>query len=119
MPSLRRLIVVPSFALALGAACAAAAQTTAPVAPTMTPAPNCENPGEPPGANTSLLGKGAAEARRSDWSRKMKLYLDCLRSFASDQQATAAPHIKAANAAIEEYNKSIKLYNDQLEAAKQ
>lgn len=119
MHSVHRLTVVSSFALALLAASAASAQTTAPVAPTMTPAPNCENPGETPGGATSLLGKSAAEAKRSEWTRKMKLYLDCLKSFATDQQAAAAPHIKAANAAIEEYNKSIKIYNDQLDAARQ
>jgi hypothetical protein len=29
------------------------------------------------------------------------------------------PHIKAANAAVEEFNKSIKTFNEQLDAAKQ
>lgn len=119
MLSLHRLTTLSSFALALVAVGPAFAQTTAPVAPTMTPAANCENPGEPPGSSTSLLGKSAAEAKRNDWTRKMKVYLDCLKSFASDQQAAAAPHIKAANAAVEEFNKAIKIYNDQIDAAKQ
>ena len=65
------------------------------------------------------LGKSAAETKRNDWTRKMKVYLDCLKSFASDQQAAAAPHIKAANAAVEEFNKAIKIYNDQIDAARQ
>lgn len=117
--SVRRLTIAASLAVTLAIASHALAQTTAPVAPTMTPAPNCENPGEPPGGSTSLLGKSAAEAKRNDWTRKMKVYLDCLKSFASDQQAVAAPHIKAANAAVEEFNKAIKIYNDQIDAAKQ
>jgi hypothetical protein len=119
MPSPHRIAIAASFAFTVAIGSAAFAQTTAPVAPTMTPAPNCENPGEAPSLSTSELGRSAAEAKRNTWTRKMKAYLDCLKSFVSDQQAAAAPHIKAANAGVEEFNKAIKIYNDQLDAAKQ
>lgn len=112
----RSLIVAPLFALALAAAGGAPAQTTAPAAPTVTPAPNCEKPGDPPSANSTEMGKSAAELKQSNWSKNMKAYLECLKRFIDEHQAAAAPHIKAANAAVDEYNKSIKVFNDRIDA---
>ncbi len=114
MHRLRSLLVVPLIAFA---AAGALAQTTAPATPTVTPAPNCEKPGDPPSMNTSELGKSSAEMKHSNWTKNMKAYLECLKTFIGDQQAAAAPHIKAANAAVDEFNKSIKIYNDQIGAA--
>jgi hypothetical protein len=111
----RRLIVAPLFALALATASGALAQATAPATPTVTPAPNCEKPGDPPSTNTSELAKSAAELKRSNWTKNMKAYLDCLKRFIEEHQAAAAPHVKAANAAVDEYNKSIKTFNDQVQ----
>ena len=106
------------FAVAFAMAGTAFAQTTAPVVPTMTPTPGCEKPGDPPStAAGSELGKGAAELKRNNWTKNMKAYLECIRAFASDQQAAAAPHIRAANAAIEEFNRGVKVLNAQIEAA--
>ena len=118
MPSIHRLIVAPLFAFALAAG-GAFAQTTAPVAPTMTPAPNCEKPGDPPGANTTEMSKSAVELKQANWSKNMKAYFDCLKRFIDEHQAAAAPHLKAANAAVDEYNKAIKTYNDQIAARQQ
>jgi hypothetical protein len=49
-------------------------------------------------------------------------YLECLKKFALDQQALAKPlydqakpHADAANAAIEEYNKSATAFKDMAE----
>ena len=112
MPSPRSLIVAPLFAFALAAASGALAQTTAPAAPTVTLAPNCDKPGGPPGLNATEMGKSAAELRQSAWSKNMKAYLDCLKRFIDEHQAAAAPHVKAANAAVDEFNKSIKVFND-------
>ena len=67
---------------------------------------------------TSELGKSAAEMKRNNWTKNMKSYLECLKTFVSDQQAAAAPHIRASNAAVEEFNKSMKTFNDQIDAAK-
>lgn len=115
MRSHRRLIVAPLFALALATAGGALAQATAPATPTVTPAPNCEKPGDPPSTNTSELGKSAAELKRNNWTKNMKAYLDCLKRFIEEHQAAAAPHLKAANAAVDEFNKSIKTFNDQVQ----
>jgi hypothetical protein len=119
MRLLRDLATPSLFAVALAMAGTAFAQTTtAPAVPTMTPTPGCEKPGDPPStAAGSELGKGAAEKKRNDWTKNMKAYLECIRGFAADQQAAAAPHIRAANAAIEEFNRSVKILNDQIEAA--
>ena len=119
MPSLHPLAIAASFAVALGTTSTVFAQTTAPAAPTVIPAPNCEKPGESPSMNTSELAKSAAETKRSNWLKNTKAYLDCLKAFINDQQAAAAPHIKAASAAAEEFNKSVKTFNEQLDAAKQ
>ena len=117
MHSHRRLIVAPLFALALATASGALAQATAPATPTVTPAPNCEKPGDPPSRNPTELGKSAAELKRSNWTKGMKAYLDCLKRFIDEQQAAAAPHVKAANAAVDEFNNSIKIFNEQVQTA--
>jgi hypothetical protein len=119
MRSVHNLAIAAAFAIALAVTSTTLAQTTAPAAPTVTPAPNCEKPGEPPSLSAPELGKAAAEMKRNNWSKNMKAYLDCLKIFISDQQAAAQPHIKAANAAVDEFNKSIKVFNDQIEAQKQ
>ncbi len=117
MPS-HRLVAVALLAFAT-ASDGALAQTTVPAAPTVTPAPNCEKPGNPPSSSTGELGKSGAEMKRNKWSEGMKAYLDCLKRFVDEEQAAAALHGRAANAAVDEYNKAIKIFNDQIEAQKQ
>ena len=102
--------------LALGGG--ALAQTSAPIQPTITPAPSCEKPGDPPGGSGTELGKEAAERRRNAWSKSMQGYMSCLKRFVEEQQAAAAPHVRAANAAVDEFNRAIKIYNEQIDAAK-
>ena len=112
----RRFSSAAIIAMVMAApASVALAQTTAPVAPTVTPTPNCEKPGDPPSMVTSELGKAMAEQKRNTWTSKAKAYIECLKHFIDQEQAIASPHVRAANAAIEEYNKSIKSFNDQLE----
>ncbi len=118
MPA-RRLAFLPPLLAALIFAGGALAQTTAPATPTVTPAPNCEKPGEPPAVQTSELGKASAETRRSKWTAASKAYFDCLKHFIDEQQQQAALHGKAANAAVDEFNRAIKSYNDYIESVKQ
>ena len=117
MPTVRPLVPTLLFAVALTAAGVAHAQTTAPATASVTPAPNCEKPGDPPAAETSNLGKSAAEQKRTKWTTGMKAYMECLKKFVEEQQAASSTHAKAANAAVEEYNKAIKVYNDAIQAA--
>jgi hypothetical protein len=111
-------IVAVLFFFSLAAVGTALAQPTPPAQVSITPAPNCEKPGDPPGIGGPELSKEAAERRRSTWSKNMKAYFECLKHFIDEHQAAAAPHIRAANAAVDEYNKAIKIYNDQVDAAK-
>jgi len=119
MPARHDLIIgAASFALALAVTSTAAAQTGAPATTTAPPAPNCEKPGEPPAIASTEMGRSAVETKRKDWFKAMRSYVDCLKAFIVEEQAAAAPHIRAANAAVEELNKSVKLFNDQAEDAK-
>ena len=114
MPPTHRSTLAVSFAvgIALAITGTAFAQTAAPAAPTITPASTCEKPGDPPSTTPSELGRAAAETKRNNWTRSMKAYLECLKAFVTEQQAAAAPHIRAANTAVEEYNKGTKLFHD-------
>lgn len=119
MPSVRPLVSAVVLAVLFAAAGVAQAQTTAPATPTVTPAPNCDKPGDAPATSSSELGKAANEQKRAKWTTAMKAYLDCLKEFVGEQQAASSSHAKAANAAVEEYNKAIKVYNDVIAAQAQ
>ena len=115
--AIRVAIALLAVGLALGGG--AFAQTSAPIQPTITPAPGCEKPGDPPSTSSGTeLGKDAAERRRNAWSKSMQGYMSCLKRFVEEQQAAAAPHVRAANAAVDEFNRAIKIYNEQIDAAK-
>lgn len=121
MPARHLSLLALTFALASALASAAFAQATATgtAVPQLTPGPACENPGNPPAVNTSELGRNVTEAKKTAWSKSMKTYMDCLKAFITEQQALAAPHVRAANTTIEEYNKAIKTFNDSIDAQKQ
>lgn len=113
--------VVPAIAAVAFTAVAASAmaQTTAPAAPAAStaspaavPKPECgAKPGEYPGNLASDNVKRA-------WQKDFVAYIDCLKKFVEEQQALAEPHVKAANAAINEYNAGVKAYNDEIQKAK-
>lgn len=113
MPVPHRLIVASVFAAALVFTGSAFAQTAAPAVPMAVPAPNCTKPGNPPSANPAQL-PSESEMKRNNWSKSANAYLDCLKAFIAEQQAAAAPHIKAANDAVEEFNNAVKTFNDQV-----
>ena len=111
------LILAALFALTVGGVGSALAQTAAP-AQDAVPVPSCEKPGDPPRALSTEAGREAAERQRNAWSNKMKTYVDCLKHFIDEQQAAAAPHIKAVQTTLDEYNQAIKTFND-VQAARQ
>jgi hypothetical protein len=86
------------------------AQTTAPSDGAVAK-PTCTKPGEFPG---SL----ASDTQRRTWQKDYTAYSDCMKKFISEQKALAEPYLKAYNAAIDEYNENIKVYNEQIEKAK-
>src|SRR5215813_4897693 len=95
------------------AASAAVAQQPAPPAGGEAPPPKhtCTKPGDYP-------GNLASENQRRAWQKDYVAYTDCLKKFISDQKAIADPHIKAYNAAIEEYNEGVRAFNEQVEKAR-
>ncbi|HEX8739661.1 MAG TPA: hypothetical protein VF925_05925 [Casimicrobiaceae bacterium] len=111
-----------ALAAALWAAAAFAQQpitpaptTAAPVAPASTspvPKHSCVHPGEFP-------GRLASERQQKQWQKDFVAYVDCLRKFVTDQQALAQPHVQAANATVEEYNKAVAEYNDTIQKLKE
>ncbi|MCL4763856.1 MAG: hypothetical protein KJ018_19130 [Burkholderiales bacterium] len=67
----------------------------------------CPKPGEHP-------GRLASDNQRRAWVKNANGYLECLKKYVSDQQgiaspllAQAKPHMDAANAAVDEYNKAV------------
>jgi hypothetical protein len=110
-------------ALGLAAALPALAQTpAAPAAPAAAPAasapavsmpkPNCGTKPEHP-------GRLASDNMKRAWQRDANAYLECLKKFATDQQAIAQEYIKAANATVDEYNTSVKEFQDAAQKAAQ
>jgi hypothetical protein len=96
---LRTLAVAVLIGLATPAFAQQAAAT--PIAPHA-----CTKPDEYP-------GRLASDLRRNNWVKSANAYLECLKKYVQDQQAAynkiaeqAKPHLEAANAAIEEYNKA-------------
>ncbi len=73
--------------------------------------PSCSHPDEFPGTL-------ASESRIKQWQKNFVAYIDCLKKFYNDQQALAKPHVDAANAAVVEYNNSVKEYNETVQKAK-
>lgn len=106
----QRRVVTSIAAVALAAFAAAGAIAQTPAAPGAAAKHTCESPGDYP-------GRMASDNQKRAWQKSVNAYLDCLKKFVADTQAVADPYIKAANAAIEEYNSATKKFNDQIKAA--
>jgi hypothetical protein len=106
---------LPAFLVSAIVATAAFGQTPAPAAPA-TPDPNvpkhaCVKAGEFPGGL-------ASDMQRRAWQKEVTAYADCLKRFIADQKALADPHLKAFNAAVDEYNESVRKYNEMVEQSR-
>ncbi|MEO5764404.1 MAG: hypothetical protein ABIR52_03765 [Casimicrobiaceae bacterium] len=75
--------------------------------------PNCPKPGDVP--SPSL----ASDNQRRSWQRDYAAWGECMKKFINDQRALAEPYNNASNTAIEDYNVTVKLYNDQIEKQKE
>jgi hypothetical protein len=74
-------------------------------APAEPPKPACTKPMEYP-------GNLASDRLKRSWLAEINAYLACIKKFAEDQNAIAQVHAKAASAAIEEYNATVKAANE-------
>jgi hypothetical protein len=106
MTSLRFLCFLFAGALAAPALAQTAAPSDAGVAKH-----NCSKPDEFPG---SL----ATDRQRQTWQKEYTAYSECMKKFIGEQKALAEPYLKAYNAAIDEYNATIKVFNEQIEKAR-
>src|SRR4029450_13778019 len=106
------LIAIAAFAGAF--ALGAHAQAPAPAAASTANIPkhNCQKPGDVPSPNM------ASDNQRRAWQRDYAAWGDCMKKFITEQQAAAEPYNKAANAAIDDYNNTVKLLNEQVEKLK-
>jgi hypothetical protein len=102
-------------ALLFGLAAPSFAQSTtpAPVAPH-----GCIRPDDYP-------GRLASDMRRNNWVKTANAYLDCLKKYVQEQQGAynkvleqGKPHLDAANASIEEYNKAAAQFKADQEGGK-
>lgn len=111
----RHLLAAAAIVVVASSPPAAVAQT-----PVAAPAPQkhaCVKPAEHP-------GRLATDNQVRSWTRSANAYLECLKKFITEQQAAAKPyqegakvHIEAGNAAIEEYNNSVKDLKEQQDKA--
>lgn len=107
----RAVLAMSVAAFSLFATSATAQQATAPATPAVPiPKHNCGKPDEYP-------GNLASDTQRRTWQKGYVAYVDCLKKFVEEQQALAAPHVKASNDAIEEYNAAVKAYNETVKSS--
>ena len=73
----------------------------------------CTKPGDVPSPTL------ASDLQRRNWQRDYEAWGACMKKFITDQRTLAEPYAKASDAAIEDYNATVKLYNDQIEKLKE
>jgi hypothetical protein len=112
IPVVRPFMILLVGAAVVSSALAQPAPAPAPAAADV-PVPKhaCTKPSDHPGA----LG---SETQRRGWQKEYIAYTDCMKKFINDQKAIAEPHVKAYNAAVDEYNESVKTFNEQIEKAR-
>jgi len=109
-------MILRTLAVAVAAALASAAPALA-QQPAAVAAHACAKPDEYP-------GRLASDQRRSNWVKSANAYLECLKKYIQDQQGAynkileqGKPHLDAANASIDEYNKAVAQFKAAQESA--
>jgi hypothetical protein len=94
-------------------ASAAIAFAQAPAAPPVdVPKPKCDNKPEYPGKLAMQ-----SDLRRNSFKREIDAYKACMLGYVEEQKARQQAHLAAANAAIQEYNDTMKKIAAEQEAA--
>jgi ABC-type sugar transport system substrate-binding protein len=98
----------------LCAAGAVAAQAPAPApapeaAPVAAAKSTCGKPEDHP-------GKNASDTRRRAWQRDVTAWQDCMKKYIETNKAQGDVYFKAANEAVEEFNKATNMWNEQIKA---
>ena len=100
--------IVLAIALA-GLAAGAFAQTKTDV-----PQPNCGAKPEYPGRLVMT-----SDTRRRNFDREVTKWAECMKTYVNDRKAAADAHMAAGNAAIDDYNNTIKKIKADEEDAKE
>jgi len=108
---MKRFVLLPA-SLATVAAFAQAPAPAAPAATVATPKPACKDPGAYPG-RVGMLN----EKRRDAFLKAFEEYKTCMLGFIEERKATITANEAAARAAIEDYNATMKKYNEEQEKA--
>ncbi|MEP6657790.1 MAG: hypothetical protein ABJC33_11180 [Betaproteobacteria bacterium] len=110
MHRIRNHLLAPLVAIAFCAAAlptpVSAAEETAVIT---VPRHNCKKPEFP--------GRLASDLQKRVWRKDVDAYSECIKQFAAEQQKNADLLVKAANAAIEEYNAAVKEFQQEMSKA--
>jgi hypothetical protein len=115
MTDRRPLLILTTAAFAAAAfVIGANAQTPVPAGASAAnvPKPSCQKPGDVPSPGL------ASDNQRRAWQKDYTAWGECMKKFITEQQAAAEPYNKAANAAIDDYNSTVKMLNEQVEKLK-
>lgn len=109
------LAIACALASSAALAQAPAAAPAAPAAPAVEmPKPKCDPKPEYPGRLAMTV-----EPKRRGFERDMKNYETCMKAFLEERKAVIKANENGANAAIEEYNATMKKIREEQEAARQ
>ena len=78
------------------------------------PKPKCEPKPEYPGRLALQT-----DSRRRLFEREVKAYKDCMTAYLEERKAASNANLAAGNAAVEEYNTTMKKINAEQEAARE
>jgi hypothetical protein len=101
-PSVKRSTLIAAALLA----CAAAAQAQQAAAPEV-PKHKCDNKPQAP-----MRAMASDTATRKKFQREIEEYKNCMKAYSDERSAAAKAHNDAGNAAINEYNETMKALQD-------
>ncbi len=111
-PTIR--LAVAMAALVLSAVAAAQTPPAAPAAPAKAGLPTVTVPPVASHAcsKPEFPGRVSPEARLRKWSTDFLEYIDCLKRYVAERNATIEANNKGAKAAVDEFNASVTEYNE-------
>lgn len=98
------------------AACLAALLVTAPLAPALAQAP--ATPAEPPPVPSHACvkpefpGRVAPQPKLRRWQADFRAYVDCMKAYLAERNASIDAQAAKAKAAVDEINASVAEYNE-------
>jgi hypothetical protein len=110
---MKRIALAASLLVSAGLALAQSSDAPKAPAAVDVPKPNCANKPEYPGKLAMQ-----SDLRRNSFKREIDAYKACMLAYVEEQKVRQQSHLTAANAAINEYNETMKKIAAEQEAAK-